>query len=181
MNLCKGTTRLSHSCFQYFQDTLISYQNIQAIVFFEVETDKSLIETQTIVLNSEWNIKYIYYTTAFCNTFSHPSPYVTLRSYFLIYYLRRLHAARNNSLRNSICPTYKVTSLILESVEKFPNFPFPLPQPLSSIPFVIMFDVKGVDIKIEIRAPEDFNTIKDHCQLIRTAMLDISSGYKYVS
>lgn len=106
---------------------------------------------------------------------------MTLRSYFLIYYLRRLHAARNNSLRNSICPTYKVTSLILESVEKFPNFSSSRPHPLSSIPFVIMFDVKGVDIKIEIRTPEDFNTIKDHCQLIRTAMLDISSGYEYVS
>lgn len=29
-----------------------------------------------------------------------------------------------------------------------------------------MFDVKGVDIKIEIPVPEDFNTIKDRCNLI---------------
>lgn len=29
-----------------------------------------------------------------------------------------------------------------------------------------MFDVKGVDIKIEIRVLEDFNTIKDRSNLI---------------
>lgn len=37
-----------------------------------------------------------------------------------------------------------------------------------------MFDVKGVDIKIEIPAPEDFNTIKDHYNLIQIGMQDIS-------
>lgn len=34
-----------------------------------------------------------------------------------------------------------------------------------------MFDVKGVDIKIEIPAPEDFNTIKDRYNLILHGML----------
>lgn len=37
-----------------------------------------------------------------------------------------------------------------------------------------MFDVKGVDIKIEIRALEDFNTIKDHYNLIQIGMQDIA-------
>lgn len=37
-----------------------------------------------------------------------------------------------------------------------------------------MFDVKGVDIKIEISALEDFNTIKDHYNLIRIGMQDIA-------
>lgn len=35
----------------------------------------------------------------------------------------------------------------------------------------VMFDVKGVDIKIEIPAPEDFNTIKDRYNLILDGML----------
>lgn len=34
-----------------------------------------------------------------------------------------------------------------------------------------MFDVKGVDIKIEIPVPEDFNTIKDRYNLILDGML----------
>lgn len=34
-----------------------------------------------------------------------------------------------------------------------------------------MFDVKGVDIKIEIPVLEDFNTIKDRCNLILDGML----------
>lgn len=34
-----------------------------------------------------------------------------------------------------------------------------------------MFDVKGVDIKIEIPALEDFNTIKDRYNLILDGML----------
>lgn len=38
-----------------------------------------------------------------------------------------------------------------------------------------MFDVKGVDIKIEISALEDFNTIKDHYNLIRIGMQDIAT------
>jgi hypothetical protein len=33
-----------------------------------------------------------------------------------------------------------------------------------------MFDVKGVDIKIEIPVPEDFNTIKDRYNLISPGM-----------
>lgn len=37
-----------------------------------------------------------------------------------------------------------------------------------------MFDVKGVDIKIEIRASEGFNTIKDRYNLIWNGMLVIS-------
>lgn len=35
----------------------------------------------------------------------------------------------------------------------------------------VMFDVKGVDIKIEIPALEDFNTIKDRYNLILDGML----------
>lgn len=34
-----------------------------------------------------------------------------------------------------------------------------------------MFDAKGVDIKIEIPVPEDFNTIKDGYNLISDGML----------
>lgn len=34
-----------------------------------------------------------------------------------------------------------------------------------------MFDVKGVDIKIEIPVSEDFNTIKDRYNLILHGML----------
>lgn len=34
-----------------------------------------------------------------------------------------------------------------------------------------MFDVKGVDIKIEIPVPEDFNTIKDRYNLILDGIL----------
>lgn len=42
-----------------------------------------------------------------------------------------------------------------------------------------MFDVKGVDIKIEIRAPEGFNTIKDRYNLIWNGMsVTLATGDK---
>lgn len=40
-----------------------------------------------------------------------------------------------------------------------------------------MFDVKGVDIKIEIPVLEDFNTIKDRCNLILDGMLLMLSSH----
>lgn len=40
-----------------------------------------------------------------------------------------------------------------------------------------MFDVKGVDIKIEIPVPEDFNTIKDSYNLIFDGMLPTVNTY----
>lgn len=64
--------------------------------------------------------------------------------------------ARNNFLRNSICPTYKL--LHSEKAIQLPSEKF------------VMFDVKGVDIQIEILVLEDFNTIKDSYNLIQTVM-----------
>lgn len=40
-----------------------------------------------------------------------------------------------------------------------------------------MFDVKGVDIQIEILVLEDFNTIKDRYNLIQTVMQAIFHYY----
>lgn len=42
-----------------------------------------------------------------------------------------------------------------------------------------MFDVKGVDIKIEIPVPEDFNTIKDRYNLILNGMLPMPALSAY--